>query len=120
MKIRIKTQEDTYFLKLLSILSTIPPFSKLRPKELELYSQLLSLNYKYRNIPFKERNTLIFSADSKAIIAKNMNIKLYGVYNNLSILKKAGVIEDDSLIAKYALIKTPELLFIFEDDNEKY
>jgi hypothetical protein len=116
MKIRIKTQEDTYFLKLLSILNNIPPFNKLRPKELELYAQLLTLNHKYRNVPFQERNTLIFSYDSKVDIAKKMEIKLSGVYNNLSSLRSAGVIKDETLIPKYVLVKTPEVSFIFEEE----
>ena len=117
MKIRIKTQEDTYFLKLLYILNNLPPFNKLRPKEIELYSHLLTINHKYRNVPFKERNTLIFSYESKVDIATKMSIKLSGVYNILSTLRNIKIIEGESLIPKYLLVKTPEVLFIFEDED---
>lgn len=117
MKIRIKTSEDTYFLKLLLIINNIPPFNKLRPKELELYANLLLVNHKYRNIPFKERNKLIFNYDTKIDISNKMGIKLSGVYNILSNLRKFKILEEESLIPKYVLNKTNELLFIFEDED---
>jgi len=117
MKIRIKTQEDNYFIKLMLILNNIPPFDKLRPKELELYAHLLTVNHKYRNIPFKERNKLIFNYDTKIEIANKMGIKLTGVYNILSTLRSSKMIEEDSLIPKYAISKTNELIFIFDDET---
>lgn len=117
MKIRIKTQEDNYFLKLILILNNIPPFDKLRPKELELYAHLLTVNHKYRNIPFKERNKLIFNYDTKVSIANKMGIKLSGLYNILNNMKNLKLIETNSLIPKYTLGKTDKLLFVFEDDE---
>jgi hypothetical protein len=117
MKIRIKTSEDTYFLKLLLIINNIPPFNKLRPKELELYANLLLVNHKYRNIPFKERNSLIFNYDTKIDISNKMGIKLSGVYNILSNLRKFKILEEESLIPKYVLNKTNELVFIFEEED---
>lgn len=117
MRIKIKISEDTYFIKLLYILYNIPPFNKLRPRELELYSNLLLINHKYRNIPFKERNKLIFSNDTNIDIAKKMGIKVHGVYTLLSCLRTAGVIEEKSLIPKYLLRKVEELTFVFEEDE---
>ena len=117
MKIRIKVNEDTYYIKLLYILNKIPPFNKLRPQELELYAHLLTVNHKYRSIPFKERNKLIFNYDTRLDISNKMGIKLTGVYNIMSILKNAGVIEQDSLIPKYVLNKSEEVTFIFEDED---
>jgi len=117
MKIRIKTHEDNYFHKLILIVSNIPPFNKLRPKELELYAHLLKVNHKYRNIPFKERNKLIFNYDTKIEIATLMGIKLSGVYNILSNLRTLKVIEDESLVPKYILTQSNEANFIFEEED---
>jgi len=119
MKIKIKTQEKTYFLKLMLILNNIPPFNKLRRQELELYAHLLRVNHKYRNVPFKERNTLIFNYDTKVEISSEMGIKLWGVYDILSRLRKSKLIESRSLIPKYILSKTKELLFVFEDEQDE-
>jgi hypothetical protein len=102
---------------LLSILDNIPPFNKLRPKELELYAHLLTVNHKYRSIPFKERNKLIFNYDTRVEISNKMGVKLAGVYNIMSTLKSVGIIEIDSLIPKYILTKSNELTFIFEDED---
>lgn len=117
MKIRIKTREDTYFLKLILILNNIPPFNKLRPKELELYAHLLTVNHKYRSIPFKERNRVIFNYDTKIEISNKMGIKLSGVYNILSNIRKLGIVERESLIPKYVLSKSSEVLFIFDEED---
>jgi hypothetical protein len=117
MKINIKVNENDYFIKLLLILNNIPPFDKLRPKELELYSHLLTINYKYRNIPFKERNTLIFNYDTKQELARKMKIKPTGVYNIMSNLRVLKIIENDSLIPKYILGKTNTLTFVFSEDE---
>ena len=117
IKIRIKTREDKYFLKLLLILNNIPPFNKLRPKELELYAHLLSVNHKYRNIPFKERNKLIFNYDTRIEISNKMGIKLSGVYNILSHLRKLNILEEESLIPKNVLNKADILTFIFDEED---
>ena len=117
MRIKIKTHENDYFLKLMSILHTIPPFNKLRPQELELYANLLTVNHKLRSIPFKERNVLIFSYDTKIEISNKMGIKLSGVYNLLSTLRSYKLLEKESLIAKYTLPKVSELVFLFEDED---
>ena len=117
MKIRIKTQESTYFLKLMLILHNIPPFNKLKPQELELYAHLLKVNHKYRNIPFKERNTLIFNYDTKVVIANDMGIKVSGVHNLLSVLRKYKIINSNNLVPKLIISKVPELTFIFEDEE---
>jgi len=118
MKVRIKTQEDTYFIKLLLILSNIPPFNKLRPQELLLYANLLEVNHKFRNVPFLERNRLIFTYDTKIEIANKMGIKIGTVYNLLNRLKRLKIIGANTLLPRYLLAKVPEVLFIFELEDE--
>lgn len=116
MKIRVKTSEDTYFLKILTILANIPPFNKLRNRELEVYSYLLLANHKYRNVPFRERNKLIFNHETRAMIAEKMSLKIDTVYNIISSLRKKKIIEEEGLIVKYILIKSPELTFYFDEE----
>ncbi len=117
MKIRIKVQEDTYFVKLLLILNNIPPFNKLRPQELLLYAHLLEVNHKLRNIPFTERNRLIFTYDTRIEIANKMGSNIKTVYNLLGRLRRLKIIGANTLLPKYLLTKVPELLFIFEDED---
>jgi len=117
MKIKIKTQEESFFLKLMLILNNIPPFNKLRRRELELYAYLLKVNHRYRNVPFKERNKLIFNYDTKIEISQSLGIKLSRVYNLLSNLRSFNLLEGESLIPKYTLSKIKELIFVFEEDE---
>ena len=117
MKIKIKVTEDNYFIKLMMILNNLPPFDRLRPQELILYSHLLRVNHKYRNIPLKERNKLIFNYEVKQDIASRMGIKSIGVYNIISRLKNLDLLDKDGLIPKYTLGKARELLFVFEEDE---
>jgi hypothetical protein len=116
MKIRVKYTEKDYFHKLLLIIYNIPPFTRLRPRELELYANLLSVNHKYRNIPFKERNKVIFSNEEKIIIATKMGIKLTNLYNMICKLRNIGIIGNEALLAKYTLPLTPSVTFLFEEE----
>lgn len=100
------------------ILSNIPPFTKLRRQELEYYAHLLTMNYRLRNIPFKERNKLLFTYDTKIDIATKMGIKISGVYNIITTLRNLKIIDNDSLVPKYVLNKSKELTFIFEDEHD--
>ena len=118
MKIRIKVQEGMYFVKLLLILSNIPPFNKLRPQELLLYAHLLEVNHKFRNVPFLERNRLIFAYDTRIEIANKMGISIKGVYSILSRLKRLKIIGANALLPRYLLTQVPEMLFIFEFEDE--
>jgi len=118
MKIKVPVKDEDYFDKLVSLFSNIPPFSKLRPKGLELYAKLLQYNHRWSRLPFNERNTLIFSTDYKEEMAKTMGIELSGVYNLMKELKQAGIIEKDKLIVKYTLPKVKEVKFEFIEENE--
>lgn len=117
MKLKIIVDEESYFKKLLSLLSNIPPFNSIRPKELELYSLILYYNHKYRKLPFEERNQLIFNYDIRMQMAKRIGIKVSGVYNLMRGLREAGIIKRNLLISKYIIPKTKSLTFLFVEDE---
>jgi len=118
MKLKIVVDEYNYFKKLLALLNDIPPFNKVRPKELELYSLLMYYNYKYRKLPFEERNIQIFNYKSRMQMAQELNIKVSGIYNLMQGLRKAGIIKHNLLIAKYILPKDKSLTFFFVTESE--
>ena len=117
MKLKIIVDEYNYFHKLLALLNDIPPFNKVRPKELELYALLMYYNYKYRKLPFEERNIQIFNYKQRLKMAKELNIKVSGVYNLMKGLRQAGIINKNLLIAKYILPKTKSLIFSFVEEE---
>lgn len=118
MKIKITANERNYFDKLLLILSCIPPFNKVSPRDLELYAKLLKLNYQHSRGDFQGRQLNIFDKNNKKEIADEMGINVRAIYSMLTRLKEAGIIKDNSLIPKYVLPKTSELTFVFEEEEE--
>ncbi len=118
MKLKIVVDEYNYFQKLLAIFSHIPPFSKLRPKELQLYALLMFYNHKYRQLPPKDRNINIFHYSTKEEMAEELNIKVSGIYNLIQGLRKMGLVKQNSLVAKYILPKTNVLTFLFVSEDE--
>jgi len=118
MKLKIVVDEYNYFRKLLALLNDIPPFNKVRPKELELYALLMFYNHKYRKLPFIERNIQIFNYEVRKQMAKELNIKVSGIYNLMKGLRQAGIIRKNFLIPKYILPKTKFLTFLFVTENE--
>jgi len=118
MKLKIVVDEYNYFNKLLALLNDIPPFNKVRPKELELYALLMYYNHQYRKLPFEERNIQIFNSKIRKQISQKLNIKVSGVYNLMKGLRQAGIIKSNFLVAKYILPKSKSLTFLFVIENE--
>jgi len=112
--IPVKTSKQDYFLKVLRLLDKIQPFSNLRPKELELFANLLFLNDKYKDIPEQERNEIIFSKGRKEEITKIMNISMEVYYNLVMALRKNGLITENSIVPKYRIPELKEITFKIE------
>lgn len=73
------------------------PFSGLDGREKDVFSELLAYNYKYKDLPKKERNQLIFNASCKREMMVNIGMESIEVFNNkLTALRKKGLIEKDS------------------------
>jgi len=123
MKLTIEVREDEYFLKLLSFLHALPPFNKLTKQELYTLAALLELNYKYRKVPFIERNKLLFGTRSRKRVTEMVGMNYNNLYNLIQRLRKKGFVEkyedEDTLVLnpKYALKKTASLTILFEDNE---
>jgi hypothetical protein len=113
MKINVTVGESDYFHKLLILLNDIPPFSKVRPRELELYSHILQYYHAHSRMPLNEINDLVFSINFRNQLASKLDIEVSGVYNLMKGLRKAGIIEKDKLIPKFIIPKTKALTFNF-------
>ncbi len=113
MNINVSTEESNYFHKLLILLNNIPPFSKIRPRELELYAHILSFYHAHSRIPFEHINSAIFNMKFRTKLASDMELEVTGIYNLMKGLRKAGIIDKDKLIPKYIIPKTKSLTFNF-------
>lgn len=100
-KIPIKTTEEKFYRQFLELLRSIPPFNKLRSRELDVLGQILYQNNKYKSIDVDTRHLIIFSKEVRAEMRDNLNISEAVFNNNLSGLKKYKLITEDNKIMKY-------------------
>ena len=125
MEIPLKLKEDKKYLEILRILSNIKnpyeitPYNKLRNRELEVFA---IMNYffveKYDSIPERERNTLIFSYDSRQEMLnilrdRGIDISKETVYNIMLDLRKKGLINSKSMVKKNIIPNVNKLNFKF-------
>lgn len=101
------------------------PITRLTNKEIDTLAEILyqhniiSSKFKDRNDPLKWGQ--IFSPEIKAEMAKSSNQSRQIFANNLSSLRKKGIIEDNKIADKYLVIPEKEFQLIFNfkiKDNE--
>jgi hypothetical protein len=109
----LRTNKKVFFRQYVEILD---PLVKLRPKELDVLSELLYYNNEFKSIESKNRWRLIFDYDTKKEIAQNLKMSVASLGNNLSYLRKRGIIVDNKVVNNLLVYpgKTFKLTFDFE------
>ena len=95
--IPIRTDSSKFYRQFLEVLRSVPPISKLRPRELEVLAELLYQNNRYGDLDENVRYTMIFSTSVRKEMRLNINIGEESFNNNLSILRKYGIVKDNKL-----------------------
>lgn len=95
-----------YYRTVLNILSFDKPFSLLRDREKDVFSQLLIYDEKYSSLPAREKSKLVFDKDVYTDIANKLSCSKDVVANVLSELR-----------SKKILIKSEQG---FEEINKSY
>lgn len=117
LKIPIPVTDDSRFLTTLQLISSMKPFSKMRPREIELYAELLFHYNKWKDLPEKERNQLIFNYDTRLAIAEKLNMSVKTLYTIIQELKKkdlvSGAFGNGTVNPLYAnkIINTERVIF---------
>lgn len=97
--IPIRTNRDKFFRQVLELLRSLPPFSKLRPRELELLSKLMAYSDEFKALDRDSRYDLIFSTRTRRTIADDLGMSEDAFNNNLSILRRHGLVTKDNRFA---------------------
>jgi DNA-binding MarR family transcriptional regulator len=84
-------------------LELINPLLKLRGKELDVLAQLLYHNNELRNISDEHRWKIIFDYDTKVKIRTELGLSDASMNNNLSSLRKKGVIVDNKVVKNFLI-----------------
>ena len=114
-KIPIKTTEEKFYRQFLEVFKSIPPFSKLRAKELDVLGEILYQNNKYKNIPKGERSIVVFSKEVRTQMRDRLLMTVDIFNNNLSGLRKYKIISNNNKLMKFL-----ELLYFDGEFNLEF
>jgi len=98
--IPIRTTKSKFFRQYLELLN---PILRLRGKELDVLAEILYYNHKLENIPEKHRWKLIFDYDTKAEIRQKLQLSDASLNNNLSALRKKGIIRKNKVTDSFLI-----------------
>lgn len=96
--IPIKTSETRFYRQYLELIN---PLLKLRGKELDVLAQLLLYNNSLKSIPEEHRWKIIFDYDTKTKIRTELNLSDASMNNNLSALRKKGIIKNNQVLKNF-------------------
>jgi len=108
MILKVQGDDEYYFRFALEILSAWHPFNGLRESQKDLFAQFLYYNYVYRTIPKEERYLIIMGKTVKNKIGKTLGISKANIDNNLSLLRKHGLIDESNQVPDKYLITCGE------------
>lgn len=114
----LNTTEKVFFRQYVEILD---PLIQLRGKELDVLAELLFQNNKLKDIDLKNRWKLILDYDNKKEMATVLNMSVASFGNNLSYLRKKGIIIDNKVVSNLLVYpgKEFDLVFKFKVDSER-
>jgi len=105
MTMRVKTSKDIYFHQALQLLSPMPPFNKLKNRELLVYGELLKIGY--------EGTEVLLYAKNRDKIVNALNMSHAMLRNVLSKFRKLGLLVENELNSKYVIKYLQSLKFEF-------
>jgi hypothetical protein len=118
-KINIKTNDDRFYRQFLEILKSVPPISKLRPKELDVLAELMFQYNKYKSYPPEHQTEIIFSQSVRKEMRDKIGIGVDSFNNNISILRRNRVLTAENKLHPFfsgiVFDKKFELTFVFTE-----
>lgn len=99
-RIPIKTTNRRFYRDFLEVLKSRAPIDKLRPKELDVLAEIMYQHAQLINYQKDERDDLLFSTRRRKDMRDLVGISEESFNNNLSILRKYGLITKDNRLNK--------------------
>jgi len=103
MQLTIPTTPQKYFHMALELLRSIPPLDTLNSKELSVLAELLYWDYHYRALEKEIRWKMVFDYDTKLLIMDKVPCDEQSLNNNLTSLRKKGIIEKKMIKTNFGL-----------------
>ena len=100
-QIPIKTNKDKFFRQFLELIRSIPPVSKLRPKELDVLAEIMYQNDKYSDLEDNIKQKMVFDTSTRKEMMLNVGITADSFNNNLSILRKHKLLSKENKLSPF-------------------
>lgn len=122
MILNIRGTLQEYYKMLFFQLRAVPPFHTLRPRDTDILSHLMAIDYElqYNRLNERERNEVLFSYETKMMIMGVMNITDSHYRNIVQSLRTNGFVEGRTLSKRLDKLKKPQQItvnFTIQYDN---
>ena len=108
MRLDINTTQKRVYRQIVEIIRSIPPLDTLRNRELDVLAILMYYNFKYKDIDENLRWRIINDSTTKKEMQKEVSMTEEYFNNNLSIIRRAGLLDSDNKIPKFLHIYVGE------------
>ena len=99
-RITIKVNSKTFYRSFLDVLKVRAPISQLRPKELDVLAELMFYNAQMKDLSEDDKYDILFSTRMRKEMRESIGISEDSFNNNLSILRKCGLITKGNKLNK--------------------
>jgi hypothetical protein len=104
MKLNIKTTRKKAYRQIVEIIRSIPPLDTLRNRELDVLAILMYYNNKYKDVDEDIRWRVINDTSTKREMQREIEMSEDIFNNNISLVRKAGLIDKEGKIPKFLQI----------------
>lgn len=104
MRLNINTTHKKVYRQVVEIIRSIPPLDNLRNRELDVLAIIMYYNYKYRDIEETIRWRVINETSTKREMQKDIDMNEDIFNNNLSLVRKAGLLDKTGRLPKFLQI----------------
>jgi hypothetical protein len=104
MRLNLKTTQKKVYRQIVEIIRSIPPLNTLRNRELDVLAILMYYNFKYKNVEETIRWRIIHDLETRKEMQKDIEISEDSFANNLSLIRRAGLLDENNRIPKFLQI----------------
>jgi hypothetical protein len=104
MRLDVNTTHKKVFRQIVEVIRSIPPLDLLRNRELDVLAILMYYNFKYKNVEENIRWRVINDTSTKREMQKEIDMSEDIFNNNISLVRKAGLIDKEGKIPKSLMI----------------
>jgi len=104
MRLNIDTTSQKFYRQLLELFKSIPPLDKLRPRELDVVAAYMYFNNRYKNIEDVIKWRIVNDTSTRKEMRDMINMTEDIFNNNLSIIRKKGLIGNDGSLVEFLRI----------------